>query len=447
MAAKHPSLKVAFGDAELERALELHAQAPTRRRERMIAAIASLWHNRTLLYRCAAVGLVVSTLVAFLIPPRYTSTARLMPPEQGAGAGMAAMLASVVGKDGSDMGSMATDFLGLKTSGDLFLGVLKSRTVEDAVIAKLDLRKVYWDRRWQDARKDLEERTDLSADRKSGIITIMVEDRNPQRAAAVAQEYVSQLTQIVTLLGNSSAHKERLFLEDRLSQVNQDLEQSEQQFSKFASSNTAIDIKEQGKSMLDAVGKTEGELIAAQTELQGLRQLYTDDNVRIRTSQARIDELRRELQKLGGRANPAAGSDSSPNQVDDYPSIRQLPGLGVPYADLYRRVKVEEAIFETLTKQYELAKIQEAKEAMNVKVLDEPEIPEKKSFPPRLIFMVVGTLMAVAMGSCWIWGSARWKKLDSRDPGKIVAMDMYESARKVVVKVRTRVGDGGREKR
>jgi capsule polysaccharide export protein KpsE/RkpR len=406
----------------------------------LISGLTLLWHDRRFLGRCLAVGVVISTIIAFVIPARYTSTARLMPPEQGSGAGMASIIASVAGKAGGEMGSLSSlgsDLLGLKTSSDLFLGVLKSRTVADDLITKFDLRKVYWDRRWEDARKDLEKRTDLSADRKSGIITIMVEDRSPQRASEMAAEYVAQLDRVVTKLGNSSARKERVFLEQRLAQVNQDLETSEKDFSSFASKNTAIDIKEQGKAMLEAVGKTEGELIAAETELQGLRQLYTENNVRVRASEARIEELRRQVKKLGGSTNPSEGS-SSTNQIDDYPSIRQLPGLGVPYADLYRRIKVQEAIFETLTRQYEMAKIEEAKETLSVKLLDVPEIPEKHSFPPRMLMILCGAFLALAAGVLWLWGAHRWERADPGDAGKVLAQDVFDSVRRSARKLRGR---------
>ena len=128
----------------------------------------------------------------------------------------------------------------------------------------------------------------------------MVEDRIPQRAAGMAAEYVAELDRVVTSLNNSAAHKGRVFLEQRLAQANQDLEAAEQDFSKFATKNTAIDIKEQGRAMLGTAAAVEAQSISAQTELQGLRQLYTESNGRVRTAEARVDELKHQLQMLGG---------------------------------------------------------------------------------------------------------------------------------------------------
>src|SRR5439155_1386233 len=221
---------------------------------------------------------------------------------------------------------------------------------------------------------------------------------------AMAQAYVEELNGLVAELSTSSARRERIFLEGRLQAVSQDLEAAEKEFSEFASKNTAIDIKEQGKAMVEGAAILQGQLIAAQSELEGLRQIYTDNNVRVRSVRARIDELKHQLEKMGGKGeNPSADSgqeQDSPAQQDSlYPSIRKLPLLGVTYADLYRRTRVQEAVFESLTKEYELAKVQEVKEIPTVKVLDSPNIPERKSFPPRLLIMFLGTVFAFGLAT------------------------------------------------
>ena len=153
------------------------------------------------------------------------------------------------------------------------------------------------------------------------------------------REYVEELNRVVTELNTSSAHRERVFLEGRLAEVQQDLESAEKGFSEFASKNTAIDIQAQGKAMIESAATLEGQMVAAQTELEGLKQIYAGDNVRVRTIQARVDELERQLQKLGGKSVTASASDGlhapSPNDPSMYPSIRELPLLGVSYADLF----------------------------------------------------------------------------------------------------------------
>jgi uncharacterized protein involved in exopolysaccharide biosynthesis len=425
-----------FSQPDLGQELVIEVEDARQYQARNVARLALIWRERRFVFRCAAIGLLASIIIAFLIPVRYTSITRLMPPDQ-AGAGMASMLAAL-GKGGSELGMVGSELLGLKTSGDLFVGVLHSRTIQDRLVDKFDLRKVYGMRRWEDARKALEKRTDISSDRKSNIITIMVSDHNPQRAAEMAREYVAGLDGVVLTLNTSSAHKERVFLEKRLGQVQQDLETAEKEFGDFASKNTAIDVKEQGKAMISAAAEVEGELIAARTQLEGLLQIYMPNNVRVRAVQARIDEYQRQLQQLGGKADSSAGSTSasnassstnSPSNEDLYPSIRKLPILGIAYADLFRRTKVEEVVFETLTKQYEMAKVEEARETPSVKVLDEGNVPESKSYPPRILIVCLGVFMFVMVGIVWTLISDRWQRIDPDDPGKVLAVEVMNTIR------------------
>lgn len=416
------------------RPLELLRQ----RRERAIFRLRLLWNRRKFLLSTALAGLLASTAVAFLIPKRYTSVAHLMPPDQSPSNGMA-MIAALAGKAAGSLGTLGSELFGLKTTGDLFIGILQSRTVGDALISKFDLRRVYGDKRWDDARKDLARRTTVSQDRKSEIITIAVSDKSAQRAQQMGEEYIAELNRVVNSLNTSSAHRERVFLEGRLAQIQDSLESAEKQFSQFASNNTAIDIQEQGKAMISAGATLEGQMIAAQTELEGLKQIYTDSNIRVREVQARVDELRRQLQKLGGKA----GGSVSPEEQDAgslYPPIRQLPLLGVTYADLYRRMKVEEAVFETLTQEYELAKVEEAKETPSIKVLDSPDIPERKSFPPRMLMIVLGTLLFPLVGVMYILGLSAWNETSSTDVRKMFATEVWNDLRSTM----TQLGANGK---
>lgn len=404
-------------------------------RVKSVDSLRLVWSERRFLFRAALAGLLLAALVAFLIPKRFTSTARLMPPDQNSSTGMA-MMAALASKAGDSLGSIGGQLLGLKTSGDLFIGILESRTVEDDLIRKFDLLKVYDAKRWEDARAKLLSRTTAAQDRKSEIIAISVTDRSQQRAQQMAQEYIEELNRVVTNLNTSSAHRERVFLQDRLNQVQSDLESAERDFSQFASKNTAIDIQAQGKAMIEAGASLEGQLIAAQTELEGLRQIYTNNNVRVREAQARVDELNRQLQKLGGKASSdTSDATEQQNQGQDqdqgaiYPTIRQLPVLGVTYADLYRQMKVQEAVYETLTKQYELAKVEEAKETPSVKVLDPPDWPERKSFPPRLMIMFAGMVLALVAGIAWVFGRDVWETTDSTDARKAFATEVWADVR------------------
>jgi len=400
--------------------------------QQVLARMRLLWHERRFIGRAAAIGTAIALAAALLIPSEYESTTRLMPPDSPATAGMAMLagmsMSSSTSKPGNGLGALAGDLLGLKNSGELFVGILQSRTVQDRLIERFDLRKVYRQKLWEDARKKLTSNTSITQERKSGIITIVVTDRDPKRATAMGNAYVEELNRLVAELSTSGARRERVFLEERLKSVQQDLEQAEKDFSQFSSKNMALDIKEQGKAMVEAAAMLQGQLVAAETQLEALRQVYKDDNVRVRSVQAEIAELKLQLQKVGGKEGDLSGDSASSND-DPYPSIRKLPLLGVTWADMYRRAKVQEVVFEVLTQQYELAKVQEAKETPTVKALDTANIPERKSFPPRTLIVLLGVLLSVAFGVTWVLESERWRQMDPNRPIKVVALGVYGSAR------------------
>lgn len=427
MAQRPPDLRVLreqyAGDPDYLEQVERRAA-----REKNIARIKLLWKHKTTILRFTVWGFALFLVLAYVFPQRYTATTRLMPPDQP-NAGMA-ILGAITGKGAPGaVGALADEFLGIKTTGDLFVGILGSQSVQDDLITKFDLRKVYHDRKWENARHDLAKKSDISEDRKSGILTIEVTDHNPKRAAAMAQEYTNALNDVVTHVKTSSAHRERVFLEQRLAQVSTDLESAERAFGDFASKNTALDIKEQGRAMISAGAELQGELIAAQTELQGLRQIYTDNNVRVRATEARITELQHELAKMGGvpggTQQTASQQNTSLQNGQLYPPLRQLPLLGVTWADLYRRAVVQEKVFETLTQEYELAKVEEVKETPSVKVLDYAQVPQK-GFPPRFWFVFVGTILAVIAGGLFVVGRDRWEHVDPDDPGRVFAIEVIQ---------------------
>jgi uncharacterized protein involved in exopolysaccharide biosynthesis len=408
-------------DAQLEGAAL--SEAP---RERTVTHLRLLWEHRALLFRTFVIAAVISAAVAFLIPARYDATTQLMPPDGQAGAGMA-MLSAVAGRAGG-LGAVAGDLLGVKNSGALFVGVLQSRTVQDRLIEEFALKSIYHASTMEDARLALASRTGISEDRKSGIITVTVSDHDPRRAAAMAQAYVIELDRLVAQVSTSSARRERMFLEERLTAVKQDLDTAAQKFSQFASKNTAIDIPAQGKAMVEAAAALQGQLIAAESELRGLEAIYTGQNVRVKSLHARVTELRTQLGKLGGDSG-AAGALSSKSDPSLYPSIRQLPLLGVTYADLFRQTKIEETVFELLTQQYELAKVQEAKEIPSVKVLDVAVVPTKKSFPHRLTLILAGTALGIFAVCAWLFAMRSWQAIDPQDPGKQFAEEVASTLR------------------
>jgi capsule polysaccharide export protein KpsE/RkpR len=390
-----------------------------------------LWEHRRLLLRTAALGLLISALIVFLIPKKYESTARIMPPESSSPG--TAMLAALAGRGSGNLGglgTLASSLLGAHTSGPLFVDLLRSGSVSGDLIDRFQLLRVYGKRYRVDAAKQLARRTTISEDKKSGVISITVEDSDPRRARDMVQAYLDGLNLLVNKTNTSSARQERLFIEHRLSSALADLERAEMEMSDFSSTHSTIDIKEQTRATVDAAAKLQAQLIVEQSELDSLRQIYGDENFRVRAGRARIADLKKQLKAIGGTSDQLgtdgnsvvsvseAGVDTTANQ---FPPLRQLPRLAVPYADIYRRVRVQETVYELLTQQYELARIQEAKDVPVVRMIDAPGVPEKKSFPPRAIFWLLFTTLIVIGCAAWILMRSRWSALDHCDPRKRLA--------------------------
>jgi capsule polysaccharide export protein KpsE/RkpR len=407
--------------------------ARTAKKSRNIARVRLLWDHRVFLAWMTGAGLLFFTLLAFLLPKRYTATARLMPPDytSSISTGLALSAAgsdSGGGAGGAPLMGLASHLLGLNTSGELIVGVLRSQTLEDRIILKFDLMNEYGAKYLEDARKKLESRTDIQSDMKTGIITIAVENHDPRKAAAMAQEQIDALNELLAQVNTSAAHRERIFIGERLQTIKEELDAATKEFSVFASQNTAINIPDQIKAMVDAAANLQGQLIAAESQLKSMEQVYTENNVNVRQMKALVSELRSQLNKFGGKGvTPADGSKLSSDEL--YPSIRQLPLLGVRYLDLYRRSRIDEAAFELLSREYEIAKVQEAREVPSVAVLDVPKVPDKKSFPHRLPIMVLGTMLSFAAGAVAVLGRSGWREISHDDPGKILAEEIFATLR------------------
>lgn len=393
-----------------------------------------LWERRRLLAGIAAVSLLLSLIFAFTLPKQYKSSARIMPPSNpGMGTAMLAALAGrgLGGLNG--LSSLAGSLLGGNNSTALFVDLLRSGTVAGHLIDRFQLQSVYHKRYRVDTAKYLAHQTTITDDKKSGVITISVADTDPRRARDLAQGYLDELNLLVNRTSTSSAHQERVFIEKRLQSVKADLELAQQRMSEFSSTHATVDIKEQTRAMVDAASRLQAQMILEQANLTSLRQIYGDGNVRVRATQARIGALQGQLSKISGSSAPLATDPSAASEDDRnagnnyelYPPLRQLPRLAVPYADLYRQVGVQEGLFELLTQQYEMARIQEAKDVPVVGVIDSPGIPEKKSFPPRLLLAELLTMIFTTIAAALLLAWQRWLDISSSDPRKVLAQQIY----------------------
>jgi uncharacterized protein involved in exopolysaccharide biosynthesis len=387
--------------------------------------VAAIWQRRRWLAKVVGIGLILAIGIALLIPNEYTSTVQLMPPDQQA-LSSTSLLSALTG--GGPVASFGGGLMSARSPGGTFIGILNSQTAQDDIVNRFDLLRVYHCKLYVDARNILTERTTIKEDSKSGIISIGVTDRDPSRARGIAKAYVEELDRLLSTLSTSSARRERIFLEERLKDIKSDLDASSVALSQFSSRNATINPQSQGQTLIAAASGLQGELISAQSELSGLKATYKDNNMRVREAQARVDELQSQLRKMGNTGGKAGGADQNGDQF--YPSIRELPLLGVTYSDLSRKLAMQEGIYETLNRQYELAKVEEAKEIPSIKILDEPEVPERKSSPHRSAIVLLGVLISAFLGTVWIVVCKLWEIADDSNPIKVAGREVFRSIRR-----------------
>jgi uncharacterized protein involved in exopolysaccharide biosynthesis len=382
-----------------------------------------LWEKRAGLLRWILAGVVLAVVLRFGLPAKYESTARILPSGSSSETAMMMAGSGAGGLVAPNLGTVS-DLFGMKTPGALCAALLRSDTVLDGVVNRQGLRQVYQASDDDAARKSLSNRTVIVDDKKSGMVSLSATDTDPRRAAAIANAFTEELDKVLQTLNTSAAHREREFLEQRIAVVRQNLGAAEQRLGQFSSQNSTLDVKEQGKAAVEVASWVEGELIVAQSELQGLRQIYGPDHPRVKATQARVSQLRAAAAQLG----------AATTQSTELPflSISRLPLVGVTYADLFREVKVEEAIYESLLKQYEISKVEEVKQTPRLRVIDYGKVPSRRS-SPRLsvlgLFCIFGCFLA---GVVAILARAKWDDADPGSPWKRlgirVAGDLRQTA-------------------
>ena len=397
-----------------------------------VAVTRLLWKERVRLRKYILVGLLLAFLISVLIHNRYEATVQLMPPDTSSTSGLSAIGTllgggtSSLGTGGSSVGGSLAgglgELLGGQRPGALFVGILSCRTIADRIIDRFDLRKVYWRKTYAATREKLASHRVISEDKKTGIIMIRVTDTDKARAVAMAKAHVEELNRLLAQVNTSAASREREFLEQRLIVVHNEMQDAAKALSEFSSRNTTLEPEDQGKAMVEAAAMLQGQLIAAQSELSGLEQIYTPENVRVRSLRAHIAELQSQIDNMGGK-NYNGATTLDPNSL--YPSLKQLPVLGAQYADLYGRVKIYETVYAMLTSEYEMARVEEAKETPSVKVLDAPFLPEKRSFPPRVLITLAGAFLGFLLGSCWVVAWEVWSEVDENEPHKKLVREMW----------------------
>jgi uncharacterized protein involved in exopolysaccharide biosynthesis len=343
---------------------------------------------------------LLSVIGSLLLPNIYTGTAKVLPPQQSQST--AAMLLGQLG----GLAGLAGNSLGIKNPNDLFVGMLKSRTVADNIIARFELQNVYDRDTMVETRKDLADNSTITAG-KDGLITVDFDDEDPKRAAAVANAFVEELDKLTQSLAVTEAGQRRLFFERQLQQAKEDLSKAEVALKVTQEQTGLIKLDDLGKAIIESVAALRGQISAKEVELRAMRTFTTENNPDYVRVQQQLAGLRSELTKLERARISGEGDILLPTG--------KVPEAGLEYLRKFRDVKYQETIFELLAKQFEVAKIDEAKEAAIIQVVDHAIAPDRKSKPRRALIVIAATLISGILISLWAFVSeARLRA--SRDP-------------------------------
>jgi tyrosine-protein kinase Etk/Wzc len=332
-------------------------------------------------------------LLALMLPKRYTAEATVLPPQQNSS--MASALASQLGSIGA-MASLAGGGLGIKNPTDMYVAMFSSQTVEDAMIRRFELMQEYREKYLSATRKSFERYFTVNGSGKDGLIRVSVEDKDPKRAAEMANAWIEEFRRQSQTLAIGEASQRRLFFELQMQQAKDNLANAEEALKKTQQTTGVIQMDSQARALIESAVTLRAQIAAKEVQLQGMRTYATSENSGVVEIQQELDGLRAQLAKLGGSEDGGATGLIVPKG--------KVPEAGLQYIRKLRDVKYYETIFEIIARQFEMAKLDEAKEGAVVQVVDPALVPDRKSSPKRALIVLaalaigffVGVLVALA---------------------------------------------------
>lgn len=330
----------------------------------------------------------IGLLLALILPKKYTATATVLPPQQNSS--MANALASQLGNLGAMASLAGGSSLGLKNPNDMYVAMFKSETVENAMIHRFDLMNEYRQKYLSTTRKAFENSFTVEGSGKDGLIHLIVEDKDPKRAAEMANAWIEEYRKLSQTLAISEASQRRLFFELQMQQAKDNLANSEEALKKTEQTTGVIQMDSQARALIESAATLRAQIAAREVQLQGMRTYATDENSGVVRTQQELEGLRAQLARLGGSEDLNTAGLIVPKG--------KVPQAGLEYIRRIRDVKYYETIFEIIAKQFEMAKLDEAKEGAVVQVVDPALVPDRKSSPKRALVTIVALALGFFLG-------------------------------------------------
>lgn len=363
----------------------------------------TVWQGRKTIGLTATAFALCAMVFLFLQPNEYTSTASFIPPTGGSSSS-SAMLAQLSSLGGGLLGGGLA-----KSQGDLYVGILKSASVQDALISNLHLSDVFHEKRLSLARKRLASASAFEADPKSSIITISVTNKNPALARDIVNGYLNTLRGTNGRLALVESSQRRMFYAEQLAHEKDALASAEVELKKTEEKSGLIAPVGQTAERIQSEAQLRAQLTAREVQLASLRQTESDENIDIIQLRSTISALQQHLSQL----------QSGNGGGDTVPSSSKIPEVQLEYVRKARDVKYHETLFDILARQYEAARLDESHEAPLVQVLDEASYPDVKSGPHRMLLTLVAFIVGLLVGTVFVWLRATWPGFKARVAGSI----------------------------
>lgn len=347
----------------------------------------ALADRKVLVLSITGAAILIAIVVSLLLPLRYTATCTILPPQQNSS--MSATLAGQLGSLGG-MSALAGSALGIKNPNDMYVALMTSRSVEDSIVERFGLMGEYHSRFLSDARKTLEKRATINGNSKDGLIRISIEDGDPNRAAELANGYVDQYRKLSERLAITEASQRRLFFEQELQQSKDHLADAEEALKKTEQQTGVIQLDSQARALIESAASLRAQISAKEVQIRSLQTFATDQNAQLLQAQQELQGLEAQLAKLGGSGS---GSDA-----DLIQSRGKVTEAGLEYVRRLRDVKYYETIFDILARQFEMAKLDEARQGALIQVVDSAVPPDKRSSPKRTLIVLGAAALGLLVG-------------------------------------------------
>jgi uncharacterized protein involved in exopolysaccharide biosynthesis len=343
--------------------------------------------RKRIVLRVTVVFAVLAIIISLILPARYAATVTLLPPQESGS--MGAALASQLGNLGG-VAALAGGSLGIKNPNDRYVAMLQSRTVEDAMVRHFGLMQEYHAKLLSDARKDFENHSTVDGSGKDGLIHISVEDHDARRASELANGYVDQFRDLSQHLAISEASQRRLFFQQELEQAKNNLATAEEALEQTELKTGVIQPDSQERALIESAASLRAQITAREVQIQGMQTYATGENAGLIQAQQELAGLRAQLAKLGGSEDTSSNEFMIPKGL--------VPQAGMEYVRRLRDVKYYETIFDILARQFEVAKLDEAKEGALIQVVDPAMTPDRRSFPKRSLIVIGATFAGLFLG-------------------------------------------------